>query len=309
MIVRNLRILALLVLSFFTFSCAYIVVPDDIKIPDRNGDSGDQAWSAVVTGISVTAAGDLHVDITIQNNTGEWSKLQPLPDKPAVLTTSDGENFNCDTVFVGTGGHRFAPGFQMRGYTTGKKDAPVIQPLFVECKGVTNAPGSTLSIKYEGFSGELDDYAPDDNKTEGVLELALDDIKTDLTYPVATPVEGLILPADASITALSENVINLLEVKRTENIIQFTWQNFNPSKFPLKTHIGTPPVIGSDGIIYGLYETLDIVSVPITPAGENMQWTTEVSVPGDVKDLYILLSVESKKPRTYSNYVIDITDK
>jgi hypothetical protein len=40
-----------------------------------------------------------------------------------------------------------------------------------------------------------------------------------------------------------------------------------------------------------------------------MEWTTEVVVPKDGKGFYILLSVESKKPRTYLNYVIDISDK
>jgi hypothetical protein len=98
-------------------------------------------------------------------------------------------------------------------------------------------------------------------------------------------------------------------VERSDAGVQFTWENFNPTKFPLKTHIGIPPVIGSDGIIYGLYETLDIAPIPITPANEKVEWTTEVSVPQDVKGLYILLSVESKKPRTYVNYALDITDR
>jgi hypothetical protein len=104
-------------------------------------------------------------------------------------------------------------------------------------------------------------------------------------------------------------VVTLLEAQRTESGFQFTWQNFNPTKFALKTHIGTPPVIGADGIIYGVYETLDIAPVPITPAGENMHWTTDVTVPQEVTGFYILVSVESKKPRTYLNYVIDISGK
>ncbi len=109
--------------------------------------------------------------------------------------------------------------------------------------------------------------------------------------------------------ALSDNVVTLLDVQRTDTGFQFTWQNFNPTKFPLKTHIGTPPVIGADGIIYGPYEIIDIAPVPITPANGKMEWTTEVVVPQDGKGFYILLSVESKKPRTYLNYVIDISDK
>jgi hypothetical protein len=61
--------------------------------------------------------------------------------------------------------------------------------------------------------------------------------------------------------------------------------------------------------MYGPYATLDLAEIPITPANERVDWTTEVAVPADVKGLYILLSVESKKPRTYINYVLDITDK
>jgi hypothetical protein len=164
-------------------------------------------------------------------------------------------------------------------------------------------------IDYVSFSGILDDYDPEANKTEGLLELNLDEVVTDLTYPVAAPVDGLIQEAGQSIIGLSDNEVTLLDVQRTDAGFQFTWQNLNPTKFPLKTHIGTPPVIGSDGIIYGLYETLDIVPIPITPANEKVEWTTEVEVPGDVKGFYILLSVESKKPRTYVNYALDITDK
>jgi len=102
---------------------------------------------------------------------------------------------------------------------------------------------------------------------------------------------------------------SLLDIQRDETGLQFTWQNYNPSKFPLKTHIGIPPVIGEDGIIYGVYETLDIPEVPLTPAEESIEWTTEVPIPQNVSGLYILLSVESKKPRTYVNYALDITDK
>ena len=80
-------------------------------------------------------------------------------------------------------------------------------------------------------------------------------------------------------------MVTLLDTQRTDTGFQFTWQNFNPTKFPLKTHIGIPPVIGADGIIYGVYETIDMAPIPITPAKENQEWTTEVAVPQDVKGL------------------------
>jgi hypothetical protein len=233
--------------------------------------------------------------------------MRAVADSPAVLTASEGKTTNCDTVFVGTGGHRLPPGFQMRGYTAGKKAEPETQLLYVECKDAVAAPGSRLSVEYASFGGILDDYDPEANKTEGVLELNLDDVVIDLTYPIASTVDGLIQEAGGSIIGLSENVVTLLGVQRTDTGFQFTWQNVNPTKFPLKTHIGTPPVIGADGILYGFYESLDIVPIPLTPANEKMEWTTDVAVPQDVEGCYILLSVESKKPRTYVNYALDIS--
>ena len=306
---KKILILILLVCSFFTFACVYIVLPEGVEAPQVIEGSEFKIWNAVVTNVGTSDAGDLHVDITIRNDTGEWSTMRAVADKPAVLTTSDGKTSNCDTVFIGTGGHRFAPGFQMRGYTVNENGELKTQTLYVECKGAVAAAGSKLTINYESFNGILDDYDPEANKSEGTLELNLDEVVTDLTYPIAVPVDGLIQNADVSITALSENVVNLLDAQRTDDGFLFNWQNFNPTKFPLKTHIGTPPVIGVDGIIYGVYESLDIVDIPLTSPNANMEWTTEVKVPKDVSGFYILLSVESNKPRTYLNYVVDISDK
>lgn len=308
--VKKIRILAILVCSFFTFACVYIVLPEGLNTPEPEKEGPDlKVWVGIATNVGQSEAGDLHIDITIRNDTGDWNTMQAVEDKPAVLTTSDGKTTNCDTVFVSSGGHRLAPGFQMRGYTSGKKAELKTQPLYVECKGAAVAPGSTLSIEYSGFGGDLDYYDLEANKVEGTLEINLDEVVTDLTYPVASPIDGLIQDAGVSITALSENIISLLDVQRSDTGFQFTWQNFNPSKFPLKTHLGTPPVIGTDGILYGFYESMDIVPIPITPAKEKMEWTTAVAAPKDIKGFYILLSVESKKPRTYVNYAVDITDK
>jgi hypothetical protein len=310
MMVRKILIPALLAYVFFSFACVYIVLPEGLETPEAIVDGTElKAWNAIVTNVGKSDSGDLHIDITIRNDTGDWSTMRAVTEKPAILTTSDGKATNCDTVFVGTGGHRLAPGFQTRGYTTGKKDNLKTQLIYVECKGATVDAGSKLAIEYTSFEGILDDYDPEANKTEGVLELNLVDVVADLQYPIATPVEGLIQDTGVSITALSDNVVNLLDVQRTDTGFQFTWQNFNPTKFPLKTHLGTPPVIGSDGIIYGFYESLDIVPIPITPPNEKVEWTTEVAVPKDVTGFYILLSVESNKPRTYVNYLVDISDK
>lgn len=308
--VRKALIPALLAYIFFSFACVYIVLPEGLETPEAAVEGAElKIWNAVVTNVGKSDVGDLHIDITIQNNTGKWSTMHAVEDKPAVLTTGDGKTINCDTVFVSTGGHRLAPGFQMRGYTAGKKGALETQLLYVECQGAVASPGSKLSMEYVSFSGDLDDYEPELNKAEGTLELDLDEVVTDLTYPIASAVDGLIQEPGTSITGLSDNVVTLLDAERTDTGFQFNWQNFNPTKFPLKTHIGTPPVIGSDGVIYGLYESLDIVPIPITPANEKMEWSTEVAVPPDVKGFYILLGVESKGPRKYVFYVLDISDK
>lgn len=309
--VRKVLIPALLAYTLFSFACVYIVLPEGLETAEPDIEEGAElkSWEAVATNISKSDEGDLRIDITIRNNRDDWSTMSAVEGKPAVLTTSDGQTTNCDTVFVNTGGHRFAPGFQMRGYTVENGDHLETQLLYVECKGAEATPESKLSIEYVSYSGDQDDYDPELNKTEGTLEVNLDEVATDLTYPIATPVAGLIQEPGISITALSDNVVTLLDASRTDTGFLFNWQNFNPTKFPLKTHIGTPPVIGSDGIIYGFYESLDIVPIPITPSNENMEWSTEVAVPQDVTGLYILLGVESKSPRKYVFYVLDISDK
>jgi len=308
--VRKILVPALLAYTFFTFACVYVVLPEDLATPEAVVEGAElKVWNAMVTDVGKSEAGDLHIGITIRNDTGEWSTMKALEDQPAILTTADGNTTNCDTVFVGTGGHRLAPGFQMRGYTTGEKTDPQTQLIYVECKDAEASAGSKLSIDYASYGGILDDYDPEANKTEGTLELNLDEVVADLTYPIASAVDGLIQEPGTSFTGLSENVVTLLNTQRTETGLTFTWQNFNPTKFPLKTHIGTPPVIGADGIIYGLYESLDIVPIPITPPNGKVEWTTEDAVPQDEKGFYILLSVETNKPRTYVNYVLDISDK
>lgn len=304
--IRKKLLPLLLVIALLNFACVYVVLPEGLESPESHAGAG--VWSAFVTNVGTSDAGDLHIDISIRNDTGDWSTMQAVADKPAVLTGSDGTTTDCDTVFVGTGGHRFAPGFQMRGYTVMQDDAQETQLLYVECQGVTAAAGSTLAIDYISYNGILDDYAPDANSKEGTLELNLDEVVADATYPVAEQVEGVLHDA-SGIVGLSDNVVTLLDVQRTDTGLQFKWQNFNPTKFPLKTHIGIPPVIGADGIIYGPYETIDLAPLDITPSNANMEWTTEVTAPGDVKGFYILLSVESKKPRTYVNYAVDISDK
>ncbi len=86
-----------------------------------------------------------------------------------------GKTTNCDTVFVGTGGHRLAPGLQMRGYTGGTKAEPKTQLLYVECKGAAAAPGSKLSVEYSYVTDEFNYYVPT-NPISAKMELNLDQV-------------------------------------------------------------------------------------------------------------------------------------
>jgi hypothetical protein len=307
MIVKKVLVPALLAYTLFIYACAYIVLPEGIEASDAAG-KGSNGWSAVVTNIGKSEAGDLHIDITIRNETGDWSAMKAADGKPAVLT-SGGKNINCDTIFVGTGGHRLAPGFQMRGYITGTKTEPETQLVYVECAGAEAAPDAKLSISYTYVTGQYNYYEQDKNKVDDELELNLDEVVTDLTYPLIEQAEGLAQKVDTEIVALNKVTLTLTDVQRTDNGLQLSWETHNPGEYPTYVHIGNPPVIGVDGILYGFYETPDIVTVPITPAGANAEWSTVVAVPQEVKGFYIMLSVETGKARLFANYAVDITDK
>ncbi len=296
-------LIVILACALLLSACDYIVLPEE-EAPTSTASKG---WSAVVTNIGKSDAGDLHIDLTIQNETADWSAMQAATDKPAVLTTSDGQTTNCDIVFVSTGGHRLAPGFQTRGFIAGTKAEPKTQLIYVECKGAEAAAGSKLSFDYNYVSGEYNYYDKEANKASGKMELNLDQVVKEMKYPIAAAVEGLIQKPGTQITALNDVVLTLTDVQRTDKGLQFKWQTSNPGEYPTYVHIGNPPVIGSDGVIYGVYESPDLASVPVTGAGKTAEWTTEVAVPKDVNGLYILLSVESRKQRLFTNYAVDIT--
>ena len=157
-VLKRLPIWILLISTLFTFACVYIVLPEGVAAPGSGDGNGSGVWSAIVTGVGQSDAGDLHIDITIRNDSGDWSTMRAVAKKPAVLTSGDGKTVNCDTVFVNTGGHRFAPGFQMRGYTVNEAGELKTQTLYVECKGVTDAAGTSGGITvmtYGDIAGEL----------------------------------------------------------------------------------------------------------------------------------------------------------
>jgi hypothetical protein len=123
-----------------------------------------------------------------------------------------------------------------------------------------------------------------------------------------TPVEGLIQKLGDKITGLNEVTLALADAKRTDSGLEFQWQAFNPSEYPSALHVGPPPVLGEDGILYGFYKDPGSVTAPLTSPGKTTEWTTTVNVPKDVKGFYIMVSVETGT-RLFTSYVIDISDK
>lgn len=303
--VRKLLI-PVMVCALLSLACAYIVVPADLMATPTSVLS--KGWSGVVTNVVTSDAGDLHIDITIRNDTQNWSAMQADGSKPAILATGDGKRTNCGTVFIGTGGTSLAPGFQMRGYTGGTKIAPEIQLLYVECQGVAASSGSTLSVEYTYVTGPYDLHIPS-VPVRATMVLDLDQVAGNLTYPVATPMEGLIEKVGDDIEAINNFTLTLVDVKRVDTGLELYWQEYNPSDYPSYVHIGRPPVIGEDGIIYGRYEDPAIAEPTIALPKSTGEWITIVAVPSDVKGLYVLVSVEIRQALYFISHVIDITDR
>ncbi len=91
--------------------------------------------------------------------------------------------------------------------------------------------------------------------------------------------------------------------------IEFSWHTQNPTNYQAFVHIGNPPVIGSDGVVYGQYRAPHLVDTPITLANDSAEWTTSVTVPADVGDLYAMPGVESKQQKNYVSHLIDLSDE
>lgn len=302
---KTRQILFATVASAFLFgACGYIVTPADESSPTPTTAG---VWSATATAVSQTSGGDLHVDLAIENETGNWSAMQVASSGAVVLTTGDGKTSTCGTAFVGTGGTSLAQGFRMRGYTGGTKAKPTTQLLYVECAGAAPAAGSRLAIDYSYVTGEFNYYSPA-KPTKAKLQVDLDKVAADLTYPVAQAVEGLVQTSADPIEAINKCVLTLKTATRTADGLELDWHTDNPTSYPTFVHIGTPPVIGSDGIIYGFYESPHLADTPITPAKASTEWTTEVAVPKDVTGLYVLVSVEAKAQKNFVNHAIGLTD-
>ena len=117
---RGALTLALIACAIAGAGCEYVVVP-----PEASGQAAvsGKGWTAVPTSVGPTDGGALGIELTIRNETGAWSAME-AGAKPATLTSADGTTSSCATVKVGTGGHRVAPGLQIRGYQTGPREGP-----------------------------------------------------------------------------------------------------------------------------------------------------------------------------------------
>lgn len=300
---RRVALIALLVGVLALSACEYVVLPPEPSSPAVDTSAG---WTAVATSVESGEGGALRIELTIQNRTGAWSEMTAVPGRPAVLTAADGSTGECATVTVGTGGHRLAPGFQMRAFFGGTKAEPAVELIRVECAGAVLSPGAKLAIDYRYRTGEYNYYDPDATLGDASLSVDLDQVAADLEYPVAEPVDGLIQPPDIEITAINDVVLTLVGMEREGTSMASSWQTANPGKYPTYVHIGEPPVIGSDGVLYGFYESPDLTSVPVTPAGGTAEWTTTLEVPAEVTGLVMLLSVESRKQRLFVSYALDL---
>ena len=300
------------VLVLLLAAAGYVVVPACDATDHGWGCGGEtsmaKGWIAQATNVGVSEAGDLHIDLTILNETGEWSAMQAIPDKPAVLTAANGQTTDCDTVSVSTGGHYLAPGFQIRGYTAGTETEPETRLIYVECKGAKAAPGSKLGIEVSYVTGQYNYYDKTATQADARLEVKLDQVAKGLKYPIVTPVDGLIRKSNEKIVGLNGVTLALLNAKRTDQGLEFNWQAFNPSDYPSALHVGPPPVLGADGILYGLYKDPGSVSASLTSPGKTTEWATTVKAPPDVKGFYIMVSVETGT-RLFTDYAIDITER
>jgi len=139
------------------------------------------------------------------------------------------------------------------------------------------------------------------------MEVNLGEITTNLSFPVGEPVDEVILAADTKITAFNNVTLVPAGVGRIGPPLLLTWSTENPGNHAAYVHVGSPPVISDDGIFYGYYESPDIASAPITPAGGSVEWTTRGWGPRGRDRLIVLPSVESKQQRLLVNYALDVS--
>jgi hypothetical protein len=297
--------LAVLAMSVVLAGCDYVVIPEQKSTAPPAEAEG--IWTAVATNVEETADG-LGVDLAIRNDTGDWSAMELAEGGVVTLADVNGGSRRCSTAVFGTGGTSIPPGFIMRGFTGGTRTEPQVELLRVECAGAVASEASTLRVPYSFTTGEFNFYRPDPPQN-GTLTVHLDEVIADLAYPIGTETGLPVTQVGEPIEAINKVVLTLTEVQRSDDEIQLSWRTENPTKYQAYVHIGNPSVIGSDGILYGLYRAPHLVDTPITLANDSAEWTTTVAVPADVQDLYTLPAVESKQQKNYVSHLIDISEE
>ena len=247
------------------------------------------AWTAVATKVDA-AAGGLHVDVTItqrhrsvERDAGDGRHSRPSSRRATASRPT------APTVFVGTGGTYLAPGFQVRGYTGGTKTKPETQLLYVECAGAALAAGSKLSVAYGYVTGEFNYYTPP-TPTSAKLEIDLDTVAADLTYPVAAPVAGVIEPADTKIVAINNCTLTLTGATADRRLASISGgRRTTPPSTRSTSTSATRPSSGRTASSTGSTRVPTSRTRRSRRPGGSAHWTTTVAVPADVTGLYILV--------------------
>jgi hypothetical protein len=311
---------AVIVLGLAVTGCDYVVPPISFDTPTPA--IASKGWAAIVTNVAEVNGG-LHVELSLRNDNNDWSAMDVGSSK-AKVTDSAGKTTDCTKVFVGTsvfvndGGWFLPPGFIMKGYTGGTLASPATQLISVDCAGVAKAAGEKLAIDYMYIIGPWNYYRAS-TKNNATFNLNLDTVVTDVKYPVAAKVASLTIEkSDAVIVGINNCTVQLDDVQRSDTAFTFSWESKNPTEYNAFVHIGNPPVIGADGIMYGFYEAPHLALAPITPAAAtapaspgpgDATWTTTVSVPKEATAFYVLLPLESLQEKKFVDHVIDITAK
>jgi hypothetical protein len=266
-------------------------------------------WSLIPINITQDG-GILRVEFAARNDTDGWSAMRPVEDaekRPTSLVVG-GKSYTCENTQIGSGGHYLPPGFQMRGWPNRRGE---VQAIFVECPVPEGSlSGARLSIPYIFATGEYDYYEKGENIHEAQLEVEIDPEQPppDLTYPVAGSLEVEVHPLTEPIPALNKCTLTLVEATRTDEGFFFKWTIFNPGEYNTLVHIGRPPAVGEDGILYNTWISPDRVEVPIAKPGQTAEFETESLVPPDVVTPYLLLSVEQKRERLWTDYLLDLSE-
>jgi hypothetical protein len=104
----NKKIALLVLVVLFLNACAYIVTPEPATTPTSVASKG---WFGFVTKVGPSESGSLRVELSLRNDTSDWSAMQAVAEKPVELVQSDGTKSTCESVFVSTGGNSLPPGF------------------------------------------------------------------------------------------------------------------------------------------------------------------------------------------------------